>query len=160
MSSELKSGYSEWKGWQAGDFGIVDSYSAQYFAGEMRACGCSVLHGQAVLELGFGNGVFAAWAISQGAHYRGTEIIPELILRARQAGVEAFDARSPIESVANANTVDLAIAFDVFEHIEITELRTIMRSLHLCLKPGGILLGRVPSGDSPFANLAVWLDLR
>lgn len=159
MTDELYDGYRDWKGWASEGFGKVDRACFIYFARELARCRYSSLAGLRVLELGFGNGAFAAWAKLQGAHYVGIEVLPDLVKAARQAGFDAFlFDQLPADAVASGS-VDLIVAFDVFEHLSIDALTQVLRQFRECLRAGGQLIGRVPSGDSPFARAIQHGDL-
>ena len=145
-------GYDSWKGWSADDFGKCAPEIAHYFASELFRSGVKQLSGKAVLELGFGNGSFAGWARGKGASYIGTETIPSLVDAGREQGFEVHLDAKNLPALAAPDTLDFAVAFDVFEHLAITDLREWLRRLHVCLRPGGKLIVRVPSGDSPFAR--------
>jgi len=62
--------YRDWKGWASEDFGKCNAESAVYFAKELRRCGFLSLADVRVIELGFGNGAFAAWASAAGLSLR------------------------------------------------------------------------------------------
>jgi 2-polyprenyl-3-methyl-5-hydroxy-6-metoxy-1,4-benzoquinol methylase len=145
-------GYRAWKDWAAEGFGAFDAITAAYFASEMATSGMPNLDGKRVLEIGFGNGVFAGWCKGQGATYVGTEIIPELIARGRTAGFDVHAADRSLQAIVTNDSVDAVVAMDVFEHIEIGALRELLLQAKLCLRVGGLVVARVPSGDSPFAR--------
>lgn len=148
--SELDA-YLEWKGWTADTFGVLGSYDRRYFHMEMRRAGLRSLSGLRVLEIGFGNGVFAAWARSSGALYSGVEVDEALVQRGLDAG---FDVSSSLPAADGPlrGRLDAVVAFDVFEHLDRDAMRRMLADLRLLLKPGGVLVGRVPSGDSPFSR--------
>ena len=76
-----------------------------------------------------------------------TEYLPEGVAIARDRGLDAVraDARSlPVAS----GSMDLALAFDVLEHIEEDDLAA--AELHRVLRPGGTLLVAVP------CDMALW----
>ena len=152
MSMNDYAGYQAWKGWAGDDFGTFDVAAATYFATEIRESGILNMNAKRVLELGFGNGVFAGWAKEQGAIYIGTELIPALISRGSAAGFDVHPANRPLSKLAAKNSIDLVVAMDVFEHIDITALRNLLKDARSCLRPGGLVVARVPSGDSPFAR--------
>ena len=145
-------GYQAWKGWAGDDFGTFDVAAATYFATEIRESGILNMNAKRVLELGFGNGVFAGWAKQQGAIYMGTEIIPALIARGSTAGFDVQSAACPLTSFTTNNSIDLVVAMDVFEHIDTSALQNLLIEAGSCLRPGGLVVARVPSGDSPFAR--------
>lgn len=159
MTSGPYDGYQSWKGWAFEDFGAEDPVCSVYFAKELARCGHPSLAGSRVLELGFGNGAFATWSKSQGACYSGIEAIPELVKVAREVGFEAHLAGQPLVDLVGAESIDLVVAFDVFEHLPIDALARALQECWDCLRVGGQLIGRVPSGDSPFARAVQHGDL-
>jgi 2-polyprenyl-3-methyl-5-hydroxy-6-metoxy-1,4-benzoquinol methylase len=150
-STSEKTAYRAWKGWNQSSFGTYDKATAAYFAAETLMCGFANLKGIKVLEIGFGNGAFARWAVDQEATYVGTEIIPELLDCAREAGLTVIDGTTPSPLAVLQQAVDLVVAFDVFEHFDVGTLREQLVQIKGCLRRGGCLFMRVPSGDSPFA---------
>lgn len=151
--------YRKWKGWDIRHFGEYSAAEALYFAAELKACGVSNLRGKSILELGFGDGRFAAWARAQGAQYQGTEAITELVTQGRQCGYRTFCAEVAIASFLYPSSLDVAVSFDVFEHMELESLQAILEALYGALRPGGLVIARVPSGDSPFARAIQHGDL-
>lgn len=138
--------YLRWKGWRAEEFGRYSAAESVYFSAELEMAG---IRSGRVLEIGFGNGGFAAWAKDTGRfEYHGVETDAELIARARVAGLSAAER---LEGIAPEH-FDAVIAFDVLEHIPINELTRFFSSIGSLLHSGGVLLARVPSGDSPFAR--------
>src|ERR1700755_1345768 len=61
--------YAEWKRWDGA--AAPDEKDARYFAAEFEGV---ALAGKRVLEIGFGNGRFLAWARDAGARVVGVEI--------------------------------------------------------------------------------------
>ncbi|MEK7469128.1 MAG: class I SAM-dependent methyltransferase [Planctomycetota bacterium] len=159
MSEPGYRGYREWKSWEAARFGEIRPEEGAYFDAELTKSGAGALAGKRVVEIGFGNGGFAQWARKNGADYAGTEVIPELQALGREAGIRVLDHESLLAAQAGAGTIDLIVAFDVFEHIEVNQLRVLLADLKACLRPGGRLIGRVPSGDSPFSRAIQHGDL-
>lgn len=151
--------YGEWKGWNERKFGELVPEAAGYFAAEMALAGLWPLANRSVLEIGFGNGEFARWASSQGARYCGTERIGERVAAARAAGFSAYPDGQPLTEIVGANPVDAVVAFDVFEHLELSELKQLLNQVGACLRPGGLMIARVPSGDSPFARAIQYGDV-
>ena len=145
-------GYGRWKAWDVSGFGQFRRNEAVYFEGELRRAGVVGLQGAQVLELGFGNGSFAGWARAQGADYQGVEVIPELLAAAGARGFHVMPAQELDAGAVPANSLDLVAAFDVFEHLPIATLQLLLQRLAVTLKPGGRVLARMPSGDSPFSR--------
>jgi 2-polyprenyl-3-methyl-5-hydroxy-6-metoxy-1,4-benzoquinol methylase len=151
--AHLYHGYTQWKGWR-GEFATTDR-EARYYAAELADV---ALAGRRVLELGFGNGNFLAWAREQGAQVTGTEVIDALIEQARTKGYDAQPA-SLEALVAARREFDLVVAFDVFEHWNRDELVANLQDIHALLVPGGTLLARFPNGHSPFGRVYQHGDL-
>lgn len=157
--SQRSESYRDWKKWSSQPFGTLDAATKRYFAAELSKAGIQALKGLRVLEIGFGNGAFAAWCKDSGAQYVGIEEIPELVGAARHAGVEAYGSRDDLTGAINAGSLGLIVALDVFEHLALPELEELLLRCRNWLAPGGILLARVPSGDSPFARAVQYGDL-
>lgn len=145
--------YAAWKDWH-GDFAASDR-DARYFAAELDGV---PLEGRRVLEIGFGNGSFLAWAKSRGAQVTGTEVLETLIEQARAKGYDAQPA-SLQALVEKRRQFDVVVAFDVFEHWDKTALVANLRCLRSLLVPDGILLARFPNGHSPFGRVYQHGDL-
>ena len=94
-------GYAQWKQWH-GDFAASDR-EARYFAAELAGLDFA---GREVLEIGFGNGAFLAWAMTQGARVTGTEIAAPQSEQARgeSGGASTSCARSTCSSTGSATS--------------------------------------------------------
>ncbi|WP_394999274.1 methyltransferase domain-containing protein [Sphingomonas sp.] len=143
-------GYAEWKAWDAGSFMAPSPAERSYYANELRG---HRIAGKPVLELGFGNGGFLAWAKDQGAVVHGTELQPDLAARGAAAGVvvepEDIAALLPAARARFA----LVAAFDVFEHLDIAALPGLLATTAELLEDGGLLVARYPNGQSPFGRV-------
>lgn len=151
--------YAEWKGWQDTTFGQVSPEEWRYFPGELAASGIGSVRGLRIAELGFGNGSFAAWTREQGGHWTGRESIPDLQDRARAAGFAVLDIGQALVAGCGAGVLDLVVAFDVIEHLTLPEIRDFLADAHASLCPGGRVVLRMPSGDSPFSGAIFRGDL-
>lgn len=151
--SNLYSGYADWKQWQ-GDFAASDRH-ARYFAEELAEF---ALAGKRVLEIGFGNGSFLAWAKAQGATVSGTEIDAAMVERAREKGFDAH-AASLDALVAQQRRFDLVAAFDVFEHWDKDTLVANLKHIYALLDTQGVLVARFPNGHSPFGRVYQYGDI-
>lgn len=140
-------GYAAWKEW-SGAFATTDR-EARYFAEEFRGI---VLKQKRVLEVGFGNGSFLAWAKGEGADVAGIEINAEMRDAARAHGFEAFDS-SLAELARHSARYDLVAAFDVLEHWDVDELVANFRAIGELLVDGGLFVSRFPNGQSPFGRV-------
>lgn len=144
------SDYVSWKGWvEGGTFGSLERGDEQYFLKELRESRRGAVRD--VLEVGFGNGAFLAFARRRGWHVVGLELIPELVDAARS---EDFDAR-PAEDLIELPeaSYDLVVAFDVLEHIPPDETLAFLASLRRALRPGGTIVLRFPNADGWVGNV-------
>jgi SAM-dependent methyltransferase len=153
------SDYRAWKSWDDKTFGQYTPVDAVTFRRELEVSGIALTESIALLEIGFGNGQFALWAKAQGWLVVGVELDPELVTRANQAGIEAHGTAHPIDTIAGDRRFDVVVAFDVFEHQTLGELLALLAAVRRCLKPGGRIIARFPSGDSPFAGSVQHSDL-
>ena len=123
----------------------------QHFSRELR----DVVKGKTirrVLEIGYGNGVFLAYARSRGmAGHRHRDSNPNWSLWPRDAG---YDARPADELTSLPDgEFDIIAAFDVFEHIDPDASIDFLRELaeEARLRGGSIVL-RFPNADSWIGN--------
>ena len=151
-TSRQFSEYQAWKGWKENIFGQPDPVQARYFEAEFSAAGVDNRAPISLLEIGFGNAVLATWARAIGWAYTGTELDPDLVARARAAGIDAHQAKTPIATFAPDCGYDLVVAFDVLEHLTKDEIAGLLEAVRPHLKLGGRLIARFPSGDSPFSG--------
>jgi 2-polyprenyl-3-methyl-5-hydroxy-6-metoxy-1,4-benzoquinol methylase len=139
--------YAAWKEWD-GAFAPTDK-ELRYFAAELRGV---PLRGLRVLEIGFGNGGFLAFAKGEGAQVVGIEINAAMCEAARKRGFEAIDA-SLAELASRGERYDVVVAFDVLEHWDTNELVENFRAIHALLNDGGVFVSRFPNGQSPFGRV-------
>jgi SAM-dependent methyltransferase len=144
--------YIQWKDWSAADFGRFDQEEERYYRRELEVSGLMSVRGLRVGELGYGNGSFAGWVHQAGGHWVGREALPELAQRAADAGFDVIAPEAPFSAGLGADALDLIVAFDVIEHLEVSAVRSFLKECRSVLKPGGLVLFRVPSGDSPFSS--------
>jgi SAM-dependent methyltransferase len=152
-------GYSLWKGWRAADFGRVNYEESLYFERELQATGIGKPAGLRVGEIGYGNGAFAGWARRAGAHWIGRETSQAMQARAREAGFDILPPDSSLSDAWGDSALDLIVAFDVVEHMSLCAIRSLLKEAKAALKPSGLLLLRIPSGDSPFVSAIYWGDV-
>lgn len=158
-ADSLSGCYMAWKRWHGHDFGRVGPEESVYFKQELRACGIPSPFGLRVGELGFGNGAFAGWLRDRGGLWVGREAIPELQQRAVAAGYSVIEPGVDFAHACGRGQLDVIVAFDVIEHMDLTALRGFLREAKEALKPGGLVLLRFPSGDSPFSSAIYRGDL-
>lgn len=142
--------YRAWKDWDREGFGKLTEEARLYYDAELARAG---IDGKAlsVLEVGFGNGQFAGWCLAKGYNVAGTEVDPELVDRARETGMDAHLASDGLTQTWSAASFDLVCAFDVLEHLTHDEIIAMLNEFRTLLRPGGRVIARFPSGDSPFS---------
>ena len=141
-------GYVDWKRWDAAAFGRFSKAEARYFGWHLQRSGVGGL--AQVLGIGFGNGAFRGYARQRGLGVAGIENEPALRARAQALGVPAaVDLQGLADDLS---TFDLIVAFDVFEHLSRDALAGWLQQACIRLSPQGVLLCRVPNGDSPFGR--------
>jgi SAM-dependent methyltransferase len=146
-AADAYQGYTEWKRWQGSS--APSAGEARSFAAEFHDI---PLAGKRVLEIGFGEGRFMAWARAQGAEVEGVEINPEMLAAARSHGYVVRNAR--LDELVGAGAVyDLIVAIDVLEHWTHDELIANFRAIAALLRPDGRFLARFPNGHSPFGRI-------
>jgi cyclopropane fatty-acyl-phospholipid synthase-like methyltransferase len=136
--------YSEHKHWVEG--GLTDHIDR--FSRTIKRLKLSP--SASILEIGFGEGRFLDWAKSKGHHVEGIEIIPEMVDRARKRGHVVH--LGPIKQVlSDGRRFDLIAAFDVIEHLAVSEILDLLADAECILNPGGRLVLQFPNAGSPFA---------
>lgn len=151
--------YDRWKRWSTEEFGQFGSADDLYFKAELARTGLDWSMSLRVLEIGFGNGVFAGWSRARGFVYKGTELSEELVQRGQRAGFDVHIATSGAALPTEPALWDLVVAFDVFEHCTLEALEATLANVKNALRPGGCLLARMPSGDSPFGRAILHGDI-
>lgn len=144
LGAKLYASYDGWKGWKA-PF-ACDGETAGYFAAEFTGV---PFEGKRILEIGFGNGEFLAWARDKGADVSGCEVTPAAIAAAQAAGIPLISPDFEADPAAYG-PYDIIAAFDVFEHLDPPTIVAKLAAIGRMLTPTGILLLRYPNGQSPF----------
>ena len=138
--------YISWKKWEEEKFIKCSDFEEKYFQAEIKKTKLnSIKH---VIEIGFGNGNFLAYAKKQEWKTIGVEVNSDLVMRAKKFGVEAYIYEESFEIIKD-QWADLVVAIDVFEHIEQNKLEELFSQIHRILKPSGAMLARFPNADSP-----------
>jgi len=152
--NEVLAGYTAWKHWSSEQFGRFSRGEARYFAWHLARCHPTPI--VRVLEIGYGNGQFMGFAKARGIEVVGIETQDELRRRAAAAG---FESHGSVDELDANLSFDLIAAFDVFEHIAQDALIPLFQTLASRLRPDGVLLCRVPNGESPFGRVFQHGDL-
>ncbi len=144
--------YVEWKDWKEESFGQLQPAEANYFAAETSI---TLQSRPRVLEIGFGNGSFLGWVKSIDGEAYGIESDPVLAERARLfLGTEhVLSGLEDIRAAPLQGTITHIVAFDVIEHMSISELSSMLAGARELLAPDGKVILRFPNGDSPFGRM-------
>ncbi len=120
---------------------------AKYFRGQFAA---TPLGGKRVLEIGFGNGTFLAWANEQGARVSGTELNAHSVRLGRERGFDVHQGRVGEIAALEGERFDLIALIDVLEHLPDGDLASTLRWIVGHLAEDGVCVARVPNAASPF----------
>jgi SAM-dependent methyltransferase len=146
-------GYEGWKRWTEAEFGTCSAADAAYFSAELVRAGVNACEGIRIFEIGFGNGAFAGYVRSVGSEYFGSELNGALVERAKEFGLNVFEGGlKQVLAMGKQDSLDAVVAFDVLEHLDIADIKSFLLDAGQLLRPGGVVLARVPSGDSPFGR--------
>lgn len=151
-NSNESQAYIDWKAWNAKEFGDFTKEEGVQFAAEMKAAGAHLTASTKLLEIGFGNAAFAGWVRTVASQYVGTEANLQLVARAKSLGMEAYPSTTSLPAVAAGRKFDLIVIFDVLEHLAIDEIVATLQACREALSNDGLIVLRVPSGDSPFSG--------
>lgn len=143
--------YVEWKGWVTeASFGYLSRGEIAYFGRELRGVTGKSVPIRDVLEVGFGNGTFLEYCRRSGWAVTGTELEPELVTAAKDAGFDAYLA-GEMDKVPDAS-FDLIVAFDLLEHIPQADIVDLLSTLSAKLRRDGVMVFRFPNADSWLGN--------
>ena len=145
--------YEGWKQWERATFGSWSAIEAAYFSAELRRAGFESCQDLRIFEIGFGNGAFGGYVSSKGGNYSGSELNEALVGRAKEYGLHVVEGGiKQILATDKPASFDVVVAFDVLEHLDVAGVITFLLDARELLKSGGVVLARVPSGDSPFGR--------
>lgn len=100
---------------------------------------CDIGKNAKILEIGYGNGDFLRYAKNKNLDIYGYEINPILINRFKKN----FNILRDLDSYSNH--FDVIVILDVVEHFGKKQLLNNFLTYKKILKPGGLILGRVPN---------------
>ena len=147
---EFDDQYAQWKHWHGSSAFVSQRKDAKYFRGQFAGI---TMAGARVLDIGFGNGTFLAWAKSEGAQISGTELNSHSV---RLGADKGFDVHlGAVDEIAalDSERFDLIVMIDVLEHLPGESLVRTLRWIIAHLSDEGMCLARVPNAASPFGLL-------
>src|SRR5205823_2218521 len=98
-------------------------------------------------------------SIKRGWRWIGLEENTALVNRARKSKLSAHSTQTDPSSICEAGSLDLVVAMDVLEHLDLHSIQKVLTFAMELLRPGGFVLARVPSGDSPFGRALAHGDI-
>ncbi len=103
-----------------------------------------------VLDYGCGPGHFVGYLIKQGWRAEGVEIADDASAMARAEGLRVYDSMAAIPN--GQGRYDVIVSLNVLEHV--LEPMEVLIELRQALKPGGLVVIRVPNDFSPLQVIA------
>ena len=136
--------YIDWKNWETDSFGKTSKLEETYFNNIVKLL--KLKKSSKILEIGFGNGSFLGYAVSQKFNYDGVESNQNLVDLAIDNN---FSAYTSLDKINRETKYDLIILFDVIEHINADAVEEFFKEMNVHLEETGSIFLRFPNGSSP-----------
>jgi len=136
--------YIDWKNWETDSFGKTSKLEEAYFNNIVKLL--KLKKSSKILEIGFGNGSFLGYAVSQKFNYDGVESNQNLVDLAIDNN---FSAYTSLDKINRETKYDLIILFDVIEHINADAVEEFFKEMNVHLEETGSIFLRFPNGSSP-----------
>jgi len=136
--------YVNWKNWEADSFAKTSKLEEAYFNNIFKLL--KLKKSSKILEIGFGNGSFLGYAVSQKFNYDGVESNQNLVDLAIDNN---FSAYTSLDKINRETKYDLIILFDVIEHINADAVEEFFKEMNVHLEETGSIFLRFPNGSSP-----------
>lgn len=140
-----KTNYEDWKKWNSNSFGKTSKFEQAYFDNVSKLV--KLKKHSKILEIGFGNGSFMAYANNQNYEYVGVETNQNLVKFALEKNFLAYDS---LQALPRNGKYELIALFDVIEHIREDEIVEFLKALSNYLEDSGSIFLKFPNGSSPF----------
>lgn len=145
--------YDIFKGWD--EYFSTSPEQKKYFQKEFKDIDVA---GKRILEIGFGSGALLSWLSEKAKSVTGIEINSRSLENAKSLGYEAYPDLDLLRR-NDSTAFDVVVAFDVFEHLTVPELESLLRKIKSILADNGKLIIRVPNGRSPWGLANQYGDL-
>jgi len=136
--------YIDWKNWETDSFAKTSKLEEAYFNNIFKLL--KLKKSSKILEIGFGNGSFLGYAVSQRLSYDGVESNQNLVDLAIDNN---FSAYTSLDKINRETKYDLIILFDVIEHINADAVEEFFKEMNVHLEETGSIFLRFPNGSSP-----------
>ena len=161
MSSNTEFDYSELYAEYIPNGKAVLEYHSGYFRGYIRRWLATANRQAPVLDVGCGWGFFLEAFKKEGfTNCLGIDISAGQVASCTTLGNPAKHEPDTLAFLErHPNTFEVIVMIDVVEHLPLTEQIRYFRALHTALRPGGVLLMRMPNADSPIAMRMRYIDV-
>jgi len=115
-----------------------------------------------ILDIACGHGKMLYFLSAAGyIHAEGVDVSQEQVDAAHRLGIPNVVCGPAFDHVAGLpdESLDVAILFDILEHLEKQDLFDLIDEVHRTLRPGGVCLVHVPNGEGIFAMRVLFGDL-
>ena len=136
--------YIDWKNWDKDSFAKTSKLEEAYFNNIVKLL--KLKKSSKILEIGFGNGAFLGYAVSQNFNYDGIESNENLVDLAIDNNFSAYNS---LDKIDTETKYDLIILFDVIEHINADAVEEFFKEMNVHLHETGSIFLRFPNGSSP-----------
>tara|TARA_B110000008_G_C16931922_1_gene549058 strand:+ start:91 stop:792 length:702 start_codon:yes stop_codon:yes gene_type:complete len=136
--------YIDWKNWDKDSFAKTSKLEEAYFNNIVKLL--KLKKSSKILEIGFGNGAFLGYAVSQNFNYDGIESNENLVDLAIDNNFSAYNS---LDKIDTETKYDLIILFDVIEHINADAVEEFFKEINAHLEESGSIFLRFPNGSSP-----------
>ncbi len=108
--------------------------------------------GSSVVDIGCGQGGLVRLLLRDGYAAEGIDISPEQVAIAHRSGLPEVHLGDFRDLLTRDEPLDAVVATDVLEHLTKTEVLDTLDVVVRALRPGGVLVARVPNAVSPFGG--------
>lgn len=151
---EDETGLRMWRPLILGDgefYRQLSDHNPWYYATEKREYDVAArfLGGDDLLEVGCGEGHFAAWV--KGARYTGLELSEHAVASAQRRRLQVMRQDFAAFAEKHPGCFDRVCSFQVLEHLPAPD--AYFKAAHRALRDGGLLITAVPADDSYLGSL-------
>jgi SAM-dependent methyltransferase len=120
---------------------LLDRFPPDVVGTDRAACG-----GLDILDAGCGSGGMSRFLAERG-RVTGIDIAPDAVGLASRRGLTRLVRGSVSQLPFSSSSFDLVTSFDVLYHLDVADDLAALGELHRVIRPGGVLLLRLPAYD-------------